>query len=61
MIAGLSAQSDRWRGSEFSDPDGFGGSALWRFISALEAVKDDDFATACGKMKAAARWRWMFG
>ncbi|WP_141400510.1 hypothetical protein [Magnetospirillum sp. 15-1] len=57
VIAGLDAQSDRWRGSEFSDPDGFGGSALWRFISALHEVEGDDFATACGKMEAAAKER----
>lgn len=57
VIAGLEAQSDRWRGSEFSDPDGFGGTALWRFISAIETVKDQDFATACATMKAAAEAR----
>ncbi|WP_096704969.1 hypothetical protein [Magnetospirillum sp. 15-1] len=57
VIAGLEAQSDRWRGSEFSDPDGFGGSALGRFGSAVEAVKDQDFATACGTMKAAVEAR----
>lgn len=57
VIAKLDAQHDRWRGSEFSDPDGFGGSALSRFGSALEAVKDDDFATACRKMEDAATAR----
>lgn len=57
VIAGLDAQSDRWRGSEFSDPDGFGGSALRRFVAAVETVKDDDFDTACGKMRAAAEAR----
>lgn len=57
VIAGLGDQAERWRGSEFSDPDGFGGTALSRFSRALDAVKDDDFATACAKMEAAAKDR----
>lgn len=57
VIAALDAQHDRWRGGEFSDPDGFGGSALSRFGSALEAVKDQDFATARRTMAAAVEAR----
>lgn len=57
VIAELDARHDRWRGSEFSDPDGFGGSALSRFGSALEAVKDCEFAEACSRMEAAAKTR----
>lgn len=57
VTAGLDDQRDRWRGSEFSDPDGFGGSALGRFASAVAAVKDDDFATACRQIEAAAKAR----
>lgn len=57
VIAGINGQRDRWRGSEFSDPDGFGGSALGRFASALAEVDADDFVTARAKMADAAKAR----
>lgn len=57
FLAGVSRQAECWRGADFSDPDGFGGSALTRFAIAVDAVKDDDFATACDKMAVAAQTR----